>query len=277
MRLDFILFLLLLYLMILVLFRPRTPMSLDHGEKTPMSLDHREKTHPRMEIPQEHVAFLVHTFDGYQRYWEPWIHFFFKFHPEPVWPVYFASEKVPIRNNCCLPILTGKGEWGQRLISALQQIPEEYIFYFQEDIWLTEELTQNYLNTAVQTLIKNDLNYLKLQADCRFTVHMRDNWQDRRWYIVSHHPGLWKKSYLLSTLQANMTPFKHEITINSYLHRHPQEASKCKCNIEFDARVFPYLDASKRGKLCDEGSKMMKKDGLKLQIESDAVLERKDQ
>jgi len=261
MRLDLIIFLFLFYAVILVLFRPRSIFEPSH----------------MCELSDDNVAFLVHSFDGYKRYWEPWVHFFFKFHPDPLWPLYFASEKIAVTDPRCLSVLTEKGEWGARLISALQQIKEEYIFYFQEDIWLTKPLTQNYLNACVQTFTKHNLNYLKLQDDCRFTVNMRDDIQDRRWYIVSHHPGLWRKSFLLSTLQSNMTPFQHEIAVNSYLHRHPQEAAKCKCNLDYDSRVFPYLDASKRGKLCDQGFKMLKKDGLYLQIDENAVLERKDQ
>lgn len=226
--------------------------------------------------PSCQPCFLVHSFDGYKRYWEPWIHFFFKFHREPVWPVYFASETILVVDQRVSPILTGKGEWGARLIQALEKIPEDYIFYFQEDIWLTDTLTQDYLDAAVQTIHENNLNYLKLQADCRFTVGLLDRIQDRRWYIISHHPGLWRKSYLLSTLQAHMTPFQHEITLNTYLHQHHTEADQCKCNLDFDTRVFPYIDASKRGKLCQEGLRMIQADGLQLLIESGAVLERKD-
>jgi len=213
-------------------------------------------------------AFLVHTFDGYKRYWQGFLHFFGKYYDNNLGvPVYFATEKEDISRFALpptiIPIQTGSGEWGFRLMEALKQIPEEYVLYMQEDMWLTAPLDDTFLQKALARMQKDGLNHLKLQKECqhkRFPGHPELN--DSTWYVASHQPAFWKKSFLISTLKADMSPFRHETTTNIFLHQQPQLMSKCQCNQDFDARVFPYEDVSRQGQLREVGKKMLAQENL---------------
>jgi hypothetical protein len=222
------------------------------------------------------VGFLIHTFDGYKRYWPGFFHFFQKYYPQLDWPIYFANESldinIPFQNFS--QIKTGVGEWGYRLLQALQTIPEKFILYMQEDMWLTAPLSSSYLNRAMKTMTKYDLNHLKLQKNCTHKIIKSFDVNNSLWYIVSHQPALWKKSYLISTLKANMTPFQHETETNIFLHQHPEMEMFCKCNQDFDSRIFPYEDVSRRGQLRDIGKRMLQTEGLNFVIGNDEIMYR---
>jgi len=227
--------------------------------------------------PREDVAFLVHSCDGYRRYWYGWTYFFFKYH-NPIWPVYFVTEEIPFDDSRCIPLLTSKGEWSTRLANALQQIPAQYIIYFQEDCWLTDTLDQGILNRALDRMLRYDLYFMKLQNDCHFNVQLPTDFNDRRYYIISHHPGLWQKDFLLSTLITPMTPFQHESQTNFDFHnRRLADAARCGCNQDFETHgIIKYIDVSRHGQLRKEGSMMLIKEGLSFVIEPDEILERKN-
>lgn len=225
------------------------------------------------------VAFLVHTCDGYRRYWQGFSYYFFHFHPEPQWPVYFANETLPPPDaDRMIHIPTGPGEWSDRLMRALSQIETEYVLYLQEDIWLTAPLTQTFLDRAIRQMEERELSYLKLQDDCRFVIDMPENWQNRRFYVISHHPGLWKKDFLLSTLQPGMSPFRHESGVNRALHGPRRaDAFRCGCiqDLQPTAASFPYLDVSRQGQLRPEGRAMLDRAGLTFDIAPDEIMSRR--
>lgn len=257
-------------------------LSIFLAQKTETSSFQPEEKLDRNRLPS--AAFLIHTFDGYRRYWPGWFHFFHLHHPEPVWPVYFATEEKNIEN--LIPeesssryknVKTGKGEWGYRLRRALEQIPEEYVLYLQEDMWLTGTLRSEYLERSLQRMKKHNLNHLKLQANCHHNAGLQSrDLNDSRWYVVSHQPGLWRKSFLLSTLKDVWSPFQHETQTNADLHLAPGDAQWCRCNLDFVNEVFPYEDVSRRGQLRPIGQDMLDKADLGFEVSSDEVMFRAD-
>jgi hypothetical protein len=225
--------------------------------------------------PHKDIAFLVHSFDGYKRYWPGFVHFFDKHHASP-WPIYFATEDLdPPKSavNTYTPIKCGKGQWGRRLLAALKQIPEKYVVYLQEDMWLTNHLSREYMDKAAHMIKKYKWLLLKLQTNCYHDIDVRNDVNDPKWYVASHQPGIWLKDFLLSTLEPEMSPFKHETTINHMLHQ-PENldiAVKCQCNLDFRALPFPYEDVSRQGSLRDIGRKMLKDDKLEFRIGENEV------
>lgn len=225
-------------------------------------------------------AIVVHTFDGYQRFWTGFIHFYTKYASQVTWTVYFATEiKCPDNLPAHFVHLPcGQGEWGKRLRVALSQIPEQYVLYMQEDMWLTNTLTATYLNQAFQLAYLNNWNLFKLQVDCQHKInpdHHAD-YNNPQWYIASHQPGIWNKSFLLSTLSDNMTPFRHETSLNHRLHMNKDLANTCECHQHFFSLDFPYLDVSRRGRLLDSGRNMLKKEGLSFHVQKDEVMTRRN-
>jgi len=229
--------------------------------------------------PDVQCSFLVHTFDGYRRYWKPWLHFFKQHHPNPEWPVFFANEERAV-NQFFPPgadglryhqIKCGKGPWGQRLITALEAIPTKYVLYMQEDMWLNSRLTQQYLNQCLSVAEQNNKKQLKLQAGCFHHHWTTDGEGHPTWYIVSHQPGLWNREYLLSTLRPDMSPYHHEIETNQHLHAHKNEFKNFGCGQAHHLRPFPYVGVSVQGVLSRWGRQMMSRAGLEYVIEPDEI------
>ena len=242
-----------------------------------LSLPYRD-----LRLAEEKAAILIHTFDAYRRYWEGWLHFFQKYHPEPQWHIYFAVEDLdvsqvvknfPTSSPYYHQIHCGKGEWGQRLLTALKQIPEKYVLYLQEDFWLTSPLKIEFLNDALDIVKTQNLLSLKLQQSCEHDIGLPTDYNNPRWYIGTHQPSLWNKEFLQSTIKPSMTCFIHETTLNKNLHQNHAAAKRFHQIAQYRQDIyFPYLDVSRQGKLRAEGLHMLEAEGLQYRIGEDEVL-----
>lgn len=222
------------------------------------------------------AAFVIHTFDGYRRYWQGMLYFFVRHHSKPEWPVYFVNEVRDASHLWHGPpekfhqIHTGKGPWGQRLLKALQQIPEKHVLYLQEDMWLIGKLEQNYLDQALDLAVKQQAHQVKLQAGCQHRQWKTKGEGHPSWYVVSHQPGLWSREFLISTLNDQMSPYDHEIHTNLKL-QHDQTLTRSLCGGEHGLSAFPYQGVSVTGVLSRNGRIMLQKARLPYRIEHDEV------
>lgn len=205
------------------------------------------------------LAVIVHTCDKYQNYWPPFLYFFQRYFPIDMFPVFFANEDLMYHlPHNITGIHTGTAEWGTRLQRAVTDIPEQYILYLQEDIWFTAPISSHLLNNAVDFMTAKDLNYLGLQKNCQHQIFEVDRVDHPAWYLISHQPGIWKKSFLIGTLQtfrSNLSPLQHETWTNQYLHRNPDVAERCQCFVQY----LHYEEVSRRGQLQENGKKLLKK------------------
>lgn len=226
------------------------------------------------------VAVVVHSFDGYRRYWPGFLHFYRQHYVSQVssaqrWPLYFLTEqKVPPLDMVPLThVVTGHGPWGARLINGLEQIDADYVLYLQEDMWLTGHLKHDNLVRAFVRMQKKQAGHWKLQTGCQHRVSGVTDYNDPEWYIVTHQPALWDRLFLLSTLKHDYSPFAHETKTNHGMHTSPARAALCHCDDDFR---FPYIDVSRRGKLRAEGHHMLEKAGMPFVTSKDQIYVRPD-
>jgi hypothetical protein len=226
---------------------------------------------------KSNVSIVIHTFDGYKRYWEGVVHFLQKYYVDQTSIVYFANETMDID----LPpffsqIKCGKGKWGYRLIQALNNVPTKYVVYMQEDMWLNQYLHQRYLNEVEEYMEKNNLVSVKLFSNCKHDINILEDLNNPLWYIGTHQPSMWNKEYLLSTIDTTMSPFRHETSLNRRLHN-TNEGIKVLCSEEAEIAFYQHLsyqDVSRQGKLRDVGKQMLKKEGLDFIFDKDEVFYR---
>jgi hypothetical protein len=114
------------------------------------------------------LAVVLHTCDAYERLWPGWLYCWKKFQTgTDLWntKLYFVNEeKMPPNLSIYtydLPSLakwrpTGKGEWSDRLLKALSNIPEPYILYMQEDFWLKDRLSNSALRLIMDYISHGD-------------------------------------------------------------------------------------------------------------------------
>ena len=168
------------------------------------------------------AALLVHTCDRYRFLYPGFSYFFnqnwdFDAHCQ----YYFATEEV----NTTLPhfknIHSGKGEWSDRLRFLLQEvIAEEYVLYFQEDMWLQKPVSSSFINELIVLARQFNWKQVKLgSADIYkthptpyyidgFNVSVLNN--DLSDYLMSHQVTLWNKDFLIQQLHKGEHPWRNE-------------------------------------------------------------------
>ena len=200
------------------------------------------------------IPVILHSMDSYSKFWNPWYHLF-NLHCKNHGPIIFLSEeKEPDFVNDVTHIKTGEGEWGKRLLIALEQIESEFVFYMQEDFWCIKdfELTDNILEMFEE--YKMDQLHIKENINLIKTIKIKDNLlkfaQDSE-YTQNHQFGLWRKSKLKDNVLPNENPWENEINGSIRLNKNPH-------NI-YLLDYHWYISVCRRGQLMERGEKIIKK------------------
>lgn len=157
------------------------------------------------------LSILIHSFNGYQHFWKGCLDGWSKYGTGTI-PIYLGTDfkdHKPVDANV---LYSGGGEWSDRLVKLLEQIPGEYLIYSQEDHWPTERPPDLYM--MMEIVKKYDLFRLQLSPIIQFysiSGHKAPYFfHPNSKYLVSHQPSIWKKSFLLECLRPNETPWVNE-------------------------------------------------------------------
>lgn len=159
-------------------------------------------------------SLLVHTFNRYEKYWDGFLKGFHANFNQEI-PCYFGSDTkshLPHDFRKFNVIYSGEGEWSDRLIKLLEQIPTGYVLYIQEDMWPICEPPN--LAELLHFAVQNDLWRLQISPIVQFysltgsKIPLYFHYKSK--YLVSHQPSIWKKSFLLKCLEKNEDPWKNE-------------------------------------------------------------------
>jgi hypothetical protein len=173
-------------------------------------------------MPEMTIAIVVHACDRYELLYQGFSEFFTQH-----WPLdtrisgyYFLTEEkdhagAPFRN-----IKTGKGEWSDRLKKGLEQIPESYILYLQEDMWLDKDVPAEAINGVIDFTLEKQPLLFKLNSSevyktkptdvliSDFRVAKLDNKSSE--YLMSHQASIWNKDFLMAQLEPGEHPWRNE-------------------------------------------------------------------
>lgn len=168
------------------------------------------------------VALLVHACDRYELLYNAFA-FFFKrnWDDKTACNCYFAAEEKQCDLEGFTSILSGPGEWADRLRFLLQdKIREKYVIYFQEDMWLTEKTDAGFFNELFYLAEKCNWKQVKLHSAPiyktkptgifinGFEIAELDN--QRSEYLMSHQVTLWNREFLISQLHKGEHPWRNE-------------------------------------------------------------------
>jgi hypothetical protein len=167
------------------------------------------------------VALLVHSCDRY-RFLYKGFEYFFSRHWDFAIPLkyYFATEEETAEVKGFENIQSGKGEWTNRLRVLLKKIPEDYIIYMQEDMWLNKDINPNFFKKLFNLTIENGWKQVKLNSSKvyetiatsifieGFNIAIIDNKTSD--YLMSHQITLWDKQFLLQQLVKGEHPWRNE-------------------------------------------------------------------
>lgn len=171
--------------------------------------------------PSTDFALLVHACDRYSFLYEGFSYFFERFWDFNIpCTYYFATEEIDADINGFTNIKSGKGEWSDRLVKLLKQIPEKHIIYFQEDMWLDKAVDASFFESLFQYIVKNNWQQVKLTSSDvyvtqptahvinGFTIAQLDN--QASGYLMSHQVTIWDKDFLLAQLPKGEHPWRNE-------------------------------------------------------------------
>lgn len=167
------------------------------------------------------VALLVHSCDRYEFLYKGFEYFFCR-HWDFRIPCtyYFATEEKKVAIKGFKNIHSGRGEWTDRLAALLKKIPESYILYFQEDMWLNKDVDPVFFTNLFNLTFTRQWKQVKLNSsqvyktiptsifvEC-FNIGLLDNKQSE--YLMSHQITLWDKQYLMNQLLKSEHPWRNE-------------------------------------------------------------------
>jgi hypothetical protein len=209
----------------------------------------------------KNIRTVVHTGDNNQWCWEKWNKRHQKYwQPENI-PVTFLSENKIVNFKNIESVQTGNVSWAEGLITYLKSIQEDFIIYLHEDYYLTNYVDFSTIDSLL-SLISN-INIIKCcgpdggyplsklsKSNIKFNNIYLWKYDDDNDYLISHQPSIWRKDFLLSTLNQNISPWQHEIIGTNLLKNKNNKIYVYKGNKEFPyTEPIPYVEVGLKGKV----------------------------
>lgn len=172
-------------------------------------------------MTKNNIALIVHTCDRYQLLFKGFEYFFLKnWNFEIPVTYYFATEALSVDVKNFKNIKSGKGEWSNRLVNLLDQIDEDYIIYFQEDMWLSKPVDKEVFTALFEKTISNNWQLVKLNSSAVFKTSATNTYikgfniskinNKESNFLMSHQVSLWNKDFLKQQLKPNEHPWRNE-------------------------------------------------------------------
>jgi hypothetical protein len=175
-----------------------------------------------MTIAEKNVALLVHSCDRYEFLYQGFdISFSNNWDFDIPCNYYFATEEKNAVVSNFKTIKSGKGQWSDRLAFLLKhKIPEKYVLYFQEDMWLNKKVNSIFFEKLFSLVNEHNWKQVKLHSSEvyhteptplyieGFNIAVLDNRQSD--FLMSHQVTLWDKEFLLNQLLKDEHPWRNE-------------------------------------------------------------------
>ena len=170
------------------------------------------------------LAVILHTCDAYERLWRGFFYCWFKFQNNTELgrcKLYFMNEEQDEFNVGGFPTSaiwcpTGPGEWSDRLIRGLVNIPEPYVLYMQEDFWLDKTLFDPHLEIIMYWARRSEAVRImgsgkRLMDSLASPVQGEPfrRFAHRSPYFFGHAATVWYKPHLMRCLGPGENPWQN--------------------------------------------------------------------
>jgi len=168
-----------------------------------------------MPININNIAVLVVSCDKYSDLWSPFFSLFRRFWPDCPFPVYLLSNQKSCDINGVVPILVGEDvSWSDNLRFGLDQINEEFILMWIEDLLLIKKVDTEVIQSICSEFIKISGNYIRLnhrvKPDVPFNKYF-GHISSGAIYRTSTVLSLWRKDVLHGLLKTGESAWDFEI------------------------------------------------------------------
>ena len=115
-------------------------------------------------------------------------------------------------------ITPGKKQWGERIINALSETKTEYVFFVLDDYYLSQLLTNEYIEYLLKFMDNHKVNKVTLTPVPDFakyeyleSVNTMHKMSPNSPWLTSVQPAIWRKSELLKFLKPEYSPWNFEV------------------------------------------------------------------
>lgn len=171
------------------------------------------------------MAILVNSSDGFRDCWDPFFHLLATHWPRCRFPLYLNVEEATYEHpalmvRCLNHPRTPSGAnvpWSDRLIEALEAIPEPYVMYMQEDYFLNAGVRDDLVEDCLRVVADEGVGCVHLTG---FGARGGTRMAERPYIVdvprISHYrtstqAAIWDKDVLLSYVRREETVWETEI------------------------------------------------------------------
>lgn len=167
--------------------------------------------------PLERIALMISSCDDFCDTWRPFAFFFARFWPDCPFATFLIVNNCPVISDLFEPITVGDDRgWASNFRYALEQIPQDYVLYLQDDYFIEEPVSTHCILEDCTWCVEHGADSLCFSAypepqpgflpvTERFGRAPRDSDGRTRCQF-----GLWKKSALLAVLKDGETAWEME-------------------------------------------------------------------
>lgn len=163
------------------------------------------------------IAIVVSSCDAFFDCWRPFAFFFRKFWGDCPFPVYLIVNELRFRSDFLRAIAVGKDRgWASNMQTALPQIAEPHVLYFQEDYFLNAPVQREQLAADFAYALEHQADSFCFRA--RSDLEAKFQPINERFGIVPRESDgrtrcqvtLWKRDALLSVLRPGESAWEME-------------------------------------------------------------------
>lgn len=215
---------------------------------------------PLVLLDMNDICILINSCAAYSDMWDN-IDFLYKKywsdHPE----IILVTDKV-VPNQNSFKIIEINKDMSDRLIDAVKQIKENYIFLSFDDYYPNKKVNVNKLNELFKTIKAKDIDYCRIFFDpgVKGKKNSPLNYKTlplNRVYEVNFYPAIWKKESLLKLLRSGEDIWKSE----ARLTRRAKE-NNLNCIYVKNKGIFDFVDVVRKGKYLRSSYRFLKRNKL---------------
>lgn len=172
---------------------------------------------PALDDFEKSVAIIVSSCDAFFDAWRPFNSFMRRFWPDCPFEIFLITNELQVRSSrvLALPVGPDRG-WSDNLLKALDRVQKPYVFYMQEDYFLTGPVRDEQLANDFAQLIDSGASSLCFRARSNPDPGF-EPLNDRFGIVPINSDGrtrcqvtLWKRNVLRSILRPNETAWNFE-------------------------------------------------------------------
>lgn len=211
---------------------------------------------------KNNISFLILSCDKFSDLWDGHIKLYNQNWQDRDFDTFIVTDKKTEKSFPGINIVsvTEQEDWTDRLRNALNLINTDYVFITLDDYFLIERVDNERMNKIMNLVIRDGIDYVRLfkrpVAATREPVdemaglfHVENDSE----YSINLYPGIWKKEFLLFTLQQSLSAWRYEVAL-----RRLSVEYGAKCLVD-NNKDFVILDVVRKGKLLRAANNYFKK------------------